>query len=531
MPYFATKKVKGKKYLYIVWGKRIGKKTKTTKQIYLGTAERVAQLLEQPLPKFFSHSYGELALLLHVAELSNFAPIANTHLQKVASIGDYLLLPVINRLLKPKSKARLKEWYGKTCLPIIWDKKLSLSSQNYWYYLDQLTDEKIKAIWEELVLHTKEKLGTQDSTFLFDPTNFFTYIEDHDGNELPQHGHNKQMRNDKHQVCVSLMIGEQSTLPYWFETYAGNINDSTHFWDKLPELKQKTGVYSKEKVTLVFDKGNNSPDNLKAIKDYYFVGALPKAKTEARDLLEGPFKFCYKNGKGNEVKSVSKEAEVYGIPCKIVVSYNEQLKKKQLHSLEEKIAKTLAKFEEIKSHVFKTDRSATNAMIEILPRKQNPFDYEIQKEGKRFRVILNLNEEKVTWYRLTAGKNVIFTNHLDWSDERIIRTYRSMHKVEAQFKLLHGALLIPIKPVYHWTDQKIKAHVFLCMVALLFAKTLEYICRHKITGDFRQILDFASTIRLALVQREGRPKLVFEEMDARQQALMEAFSLSRFAGG
>ncbi len=104
-----------------------------------------------------------------------------------------------------------------------------------------------------------------------------------------------------------------------------------------------------------------------------------------------------------------------------------------------------------------------------------------------------------------------------------------MYKVENQFTLLHGALLIPIKPIYHWTDQKIKAHIFLCMVALLFAKTLEHVCMGKIIGNFRDILEFAGTVRIALVQREGKPQLVFEDMTLKQQAMMEAFSLSRFA--
>ena len=139
-----------------------------------------------------------------------------------------------------------------------------------------------------------------------------------------------------------------------------------------------------------------------------------------------------------------------------------------------------------------------------------------------------MSEKKVAWYKLTAGKNVIFTNHLDWDDERIIRAYRSMHKIENQFKILHGALLIPIKPVYHWTDQKIKVHIFLCMVSLLFARILEHLCKEKMEGDFRHILEFASSIRLAVVQKDGKPKLVFEEMDVKQQGLMEAFSLSSF---
>ncbi len=521
--------IKGHTYYYLVWMKREGKKVVRAKQVYLGTAEKIFGLLSQPLPKFVSYSYGEIALLLRIAEITDFVGITNKHLQKVSSIGDYLLLPVINRLLEPSSKAGITGWYKATCLPLIWNKKLSLSSQNYWYYLDCLTDEKIETIWKELLLCIRDKLKIEDKTFLFDTTNFFTYIDDHENNKLPKKGRSKQKRNDKNQVSVSLTIGEQSMLPYWFEVYAGNIHDSKHFLDVMPEFQEKARIYDKEKITLIFDKGNNSPENFEAIKGYYFIGALVKDKIEAKDLLSAKFEFCYKNSQGNEIRSVSKETEVYGIKSKIVVSYNEELKKKQLHSLDKKITKTWNKFKEIENHKFTTEKAAFNALIEILPKKENPFDYKIREEGEKFRILLNLDMKKVAWYELAAGKNIIFTNHLDWSNEKIIKTYRSMYKLENQFKILHGALLIPLKPVFAWTDQKIKAHIFLCMVALLFAKVLEHICKDKIKGDFRRILDFASTIRLALVYRNGKPKLVFEELEPSQQKLMEMFSLSHFA--
>ncbi|MBI5393187.1 IS1634 family transposase [Candidatus Woesearchaeota archaeon] len=522
------RKIKGHMYYYLVWMKRKGKKVFREKQIYVGSAEKIHQLLSQELPKFTSYSYGELALLLHVANISNFVNIVNKHLRKVSSIGDYLLLPVINRLIKPTSKEGIKEWYDKSCLPLIWNKKVSLSSQNYYYYLDRIDDKKIEKIWEELLQNAKKKLNVGDSSFLFDPTNFFTYIDDHEENELPQNGFSKQKRNDKNQINLSLMIGEQSLLPYYYGVYAGNVNDKTNFEKTSSDLVNNAKQYSKEKITLVFDKGNNTENNLKAIKDFYFVGSLPKEKTETRDLLDGDFKFCYENTKKNEIKSISKESEVYGIKCKIVVSYNEKLKKKQLHVLEDKISKTQTKFKEIEGHLFKNEKAAINRINEILPKKQNPFNYEVVPEGEKFKLKLNLSEGKVAWYRKTAGKNIIFTNHLNWNDQRIIEAYRSMHKIENQFKILHGALLIPIKPIYHWTDQKIKAHVFLCMVSLLFARMLEHMCKSKIKGDFRHILEFASSIRIALVQKDGKPKLIFEELDVNQQGLMEAFSLSSF---
>lgn len=523
------RKIKGHTYFYLVWMKRIGKKVVREKQIYVGSAEKILELLRQPLPKFTSHSYGEVALLLHVAETTGFVKIVNKHLRKISSIGDYLLLLVINRLIQPESNNGIKDWYDKTCLPLIWNKDLSFSSQNYWYYLNRLTDKKMAAVWQELQSNTTKNLSVGDDTFLYDPTNFFTYIEDHDGNELPQNGHNKQMRHEKNQVSVRLLIGEESQLPYDFKCYAGNVHDSKEFPNMLSDLKQKAEQYSKEKITLVFDKGNNSKENLAALANYYFIGSLRKDLKGIPTLLDADLKDCYTTPKKNLIRSTSQEMDVYDINCKVVVSYNEKLRSKQLHSLDNAMVKTQTKFEEIKDHRFKSERSAMVAMLKILPKKYNPFKWEAQKEGKVFRVQLSLDGENLAQRRKDAGKNVIFTNHLDWSDERIIKTYRKMYKVENQFKLLHGALLIPIKPVYHWTDQKIKAHIFLCMVALFFAKTLEHMCRGKVTGSFRDILEFAGTVRIALVQREGNPQLVFEDMTLKQQALMETFSLSKYA--
>ena len=151
------KVIKGRPYYYFVWMKREGKKVIRVRQEYIGTAEKLVQRLSQPIPKFKSYSYGELALLLHIAEQTDFVGTVNKHLQKIASIGDYLLLPIINRLLQPTSTAGLNEWYKKSCLPMIWDKDLSVSSQNYWYYLDRLTEDNMAIIWGELLENVKKK--------------------------------------------------------------------------------------------------------------------------------------------------------------------------------------------------------------------------------------------------------------------------------------------------------------------------------------------------------------------------------------
>lgn len=527
MAYFVTKKIGGKKYLYIAWARREGKKTKVFRQLYLGSADRLVERLQGP-SKFKTYSYGDIALLLHVAEQTAFSRIVSNHFPKSA-MADYLLLLVLNRLLEPASKAGIKSWYEKTCLPLIWKAGLSPSSQTYWNFLDKLTEEKRDAIWDGIFEHAKSILKINDDTFLFDITNFFTYIADHEKNTLPKKGHSKQMRNNLNLISLGMMVGENSALPYNYDTYNGNVTDCNNFPSALKTVKNKPKIFDREKITLVFDKGNNSPKNFEALQGYHFVGSLPKAKAEAADLFGLKTKPCYESTPKKWVFSVSKQANVYGMDCKIVLSYNERLYRKQIHVIEKRISQTRAKFELIRNREFRTENSARNQMLRILPRKQNPFSYEIKKAGSKYSVKLTLDEDKDKQYRRGAGKNVIFTNHLDWSDERIIRAYRSLNKAEHQFKLMHGSLLVPLKPVYHWTDQKIEAHVMICMLSLLFARILDYECREKkIAGDFRAILKEARDIRLAIVQKEGKPQFVFEEMGLESQTLMEAFSLSRF---
>ena len=71
-----------------------------------------------------------------------------------------------------------------------------------------------------------------------------------------------------------------------------------------------------------------------------------------------------------------------------------------------------------------------------------------------------------------AGKSFIFTNQNTWSTKDIVKTYRAQKGVEDQFKALNNRNRISVMPMYHWTDQKIRAHVFISVLALLVSNLL-----------------------------------------------------------
>jgi transposase len=61
------------------------------------------------------------------------------------------------------------------------------------------------------------------------------------------------------------------------------------------------------------------------------------------------------------------------------------------------------------------------------------------------------------------------TDQHEWSTEEIIRTYRGQSSAEAVFRSLKDPLRLAIRPQYHWTDQKIHVHAFICVTAYLLS--------------------------------------------------------------
>ena len=67
------------------------------------------------------------------------------------------------------------------------------------------------------------------------------------------------------------------------------------------------------------------------------------------------------------------------------------------------------------------------------------------------------------------GKRILFTNRDDWPVAEVVAAYRSQSDVEAGFRQLKDPHVVSFSPMHHWTDQKIRVHVFYCVLALAVA--------------------------------------------------------------
>jgi transposase len=132
------------------------------------------------------------------------------------------------------------------------------------------------------------------------------------------------------------------------------------------------------------------------------------------------------------------------------------------------------------------------------------------------------------------GKRILFTDREDWPVVQVVAAYRSQADVEAGFRQLKDPKVVSFSPMFHWTDQKIRVHVFYCVLALAVAHLLRrQAAQAGITLSVRELLSTLAGIQetVLLYQGErGRPRArhVLTEMDETQRRLYDLFGLHAY---
>jgi hypothetical protein len=163
MPSLKKKIIKGHIYCYAVEMARINGKPKQIWQMYLGTAEKIIEVMkgseDKTYARFKSFQYGKIAAMLQISEELNFIEIVNKHTDKKSiaglTVGEYLLLDIIGKSSDILSENGLEEWFENSALSILWKFPHKLSCQNFLNhmgYIDQTTIKntgmtKIRLVW------------------------------------------------------------------------------------------------------------------------------------------------------------------------------------------------------------------------------------------------------------------------------------------------------------------------------------------------------------------------------------------------
>jgi len=321
---------------------------------------------------------------------------------------------------------------------------------------------------------------------IYDATNFFTYIDTMQDSELAKRGHSKEKRNDLRVVGLSMMVSPDHAIPLLHDIYPGNMSDAKEFPVMVQKLKARYEAITKKStdVTIVFDRGNNSEGNIELLESgdakIHYVGGLKK--NQAPELykidlseyaplrsqsLEG--QFAYRT-----------EMDVFGRRLDVVITYNPELEEGQMQGILINIEKACVKMLDLQQRLMRwasgeitrgkrpTKESVTRAVEKILAVEfmSDIFLYEVLESSGNVHIVYRCSAVALeNIRRVHLGKTVLFTDRKDFTNEQIVSAYRNAWHVEKSFKQMKDTKHVTVQPMFHWTDEKIRVHIFTCVLA------------------------------------------------------------------
>ena len=127
------------------------------------------------------------------------------------------------------------------------------------------------------------------------------------------------------------------------------------------------------------------------------------------------------------------------------------------------------------------------------------------------------NDSKNAIINKYFGKKLTITDRADWPTEDILAAYYEQDCIEKIFRDTKNTSHFSLRPIFHWTDQKIRVHVFICLLGLILAAVLQKELKAKgvvISKD--KLIESLSQIRQCWVKDNNSNTItkVLEDMDS-----------------
>src|SRR5271157_2175174 len=560
MASLVAKKKGNKLYYYVVESARVDGQPRIVHQAYLGTAEKVADLVKDrtaPVPLSATMRDFGLpgALWLAAQQTGVFSLLESLWLppRSGPSPAHYLLLAAIHRICQPGPKTEVSDWYDRTVLRSLWKiPPERFTSQAFWDAFEQILpeassgDDPLEDAQLRLLALWKEKPAISRRLLAYDTTNFYTYIAStNTRNELAQRGHNKQGRHNLRQVGLSYVLDGESGLSLCHHVYPGNVADTEEFSTALSRIVRMLdhNQIARDTVTLVFDKGTAALDNTVQLEEAEvgWISALPwnQAPQELRERATEELPPCSTEQPG--VRAVAEKLVVHGQEYLAVLKYSAPFAAEQLHSLTTSISRTLQSLRRFSRELNKPRSRWTEEDIrrKIATWLSGQFLSDLiryQLESRDGQWQLQFDFDQAAFERLLGrrlGRTVLLTSRMDWTADQVVAGYAGQQQVERVFRGLKDGEWLAWGPMHHWTDRKIRIHAFYCMLGI---SLLQYVHRQAKAAwsdlSMEQLLEELQQIQqfVLLYPRQGekgtpRAAYVLSKQTLAQQALAKALKL------
>ena len=385
---------------------------------------------------------------------------------------------VCQRCLEPASKLEATRWVGRD---VVIDGVDAVSDDQLYRAMDFLLDCS-ERMQESVFFSVASLLNLEVDVVFFDTTSTYFEIDvddppddeaqdgdDADGGDasLRRLGHSKDHRPDLPQVVIGLAVTREG-IPVRCWVWAGNTNDQT----VVEEVKRDLTGWRLGRAIYVMDSGFCGQQNLRHLRSaggHYIAGVkLRSGMPETEQALSRPGR--YRQVKDNlRVKEVSVgdgDADQRFIVCHnpAEAERDKQRRQQRIERIEAELARLKAQRDRAKT---KAARAAHQRGECALRDHKTLSRYLRQTKTGR----LVLDRDKIAAEQRLDGKYLLTTSDPSLSAQDVALGYKQLLEAERSFRDLKGTLLL--RPVFHRKDDRIRAHVLICFLALVIIRVAE----------------------------------------------------------
>lgn len=363
---------------------------------------------------------------------------------------------VIARVSQPGSKLATVDY-----LKSYYDEDVDLN--HIYRYMDKLYNTQMELAQQISVEHTRKIFGGNLGLMFYDVTTL--YFETAQTDILREPGFSKDGKIAESQVVLGLLVSEGG-YPLSYSLFNGSQYEGFTMIPMIDDFKRRFTLG--DDFVVVADSGLMNRNNVALLQQAgykYILGA--RIKNESADIKQWILSLSKKDKACYEYKRKSGE--------RLIVSYSNKRAKKEAYNRDRGIAR-----------LRKTYQSGHLTKQQVNKRGYNKF-LEISKD-----IEVVISDEKIAedckWDGL---KGYITNTNLD--AERVIAEYHGLWVVERAFRISKGTL--EMRPMFHFTERRIEAHICICFIAYKVYKELErLIAINNIGMSVDHVLDAAKTI-------------------------------------
>lgn len=407
---------------------------------------------------------------------------------KSVPFADRALVLIANRLVRPKSEHGLAGWLetdlvcdrrGRRFVPR-WKKsgrvQVNHRQLQSWYRtLDRLVEAKPE-IERQLYVRLRDLFSLQPDLVLYDVTS--TYFEGRGPQGFAKHGYSRDDKPRNRQVIVGVVM--VNGWPIAHHVFEGDRQDRHTVRQVIADLENR---FSFKRIVFVGDRGMVLQENLDLLRSAghgYVLGVQRRRSPQVMRWLGGltdDWIDCPVGIAASE-RSAPPRTRVQEVPhddphLRVFIVDSDERNTYERSLREQAMARLRVKLEKLQRRVaagkLKSPEKIGAAAERILRRHHGHRYYAWQLSGGAF----EFHEHPIHLERETRceGKYIIVTTEKNLSPPEAVALYKQLCDVERGFRHLKD--LVGLRPIYHHTELRVRAHIFVAALALLLDRLLE----------------------------------------------------------